>query len=161
MSIFTPKKKIKKEHNPGSTTMVTSRKVYPIYVDSGEKIDGEPVGSLKLKVVNETVDIKEYINSFAGEVGVANVLRKFAKTGDMSLFAQNQVIENVDATKLPEQSAEELFKSLPEDLRKDMTYEQFVKTLTGEQLKAYIDGMVADSIAEANKPKEEVKEVIE
>lgn len=139
----------------GSPTMVTERKVYPIYVDSGEKIDGEPVGSITLKVVETKVDIQEYINSFADDCGVENVLRKFARTGDASLFAVHQPIENVDATKMPEKSAEELFADLPADLRKDMTFEQFVKSLTQEQLQAYIDGLVADSIAAQTK-KEEV-----
>lgn len=150
MGAFTLQKKQERDISAGSKTMVINRKVYPIYVDSGEKIDGDAVGTLKLKVVNEEVDIREYVNSFADECGVENVLKKFARTGDASLFAQHQVIENVDATKIPDGNAEELFNSLPDDLKKNMSYEEFVKTLTGEQLKAYIDGMVAQAIAAQN-----------
>jgi len=141
-----------------TSLMVTERKIVPIYVDSGEVIDGEKVGSIKLKVIETKIDGQAYINSFADECGVKNVMRRFAMTGDPSLFAQHQVIENVDATELPKMTQEELYALLPDELKKGRTFEEFVKTCTADELKAYTEGVISAYKVEEEPKKMEVTE---
>lgn len=160
MSVFQRdmKKKPIRIDDSKTSLLVTERKIVPLYVDSGEEIDGEKVGTIKLKVIETKIDGQAYINSFADECGVKNVMRRFAMTGDPSLFAQHQVIENVDATELPQKSQEELYALLPDELKKGRTFEEFVKTCTADELKAYTEGVISAYQVEEQSKKTEVTE---
>lgn len=154
MSIFTPHKTKHKKRHLGSTIYIMNKKVLPVYVDSGEKVDGENIGIVQGKITYDKIDISKYINSFASQCGVENVIRMFNKTGDLSLFRQNQVIENVDATKIPDKSLDELYKDIPEELKGDKDVVSFIKTLSKEQLVALAKSMKAKAQEEAAKAKE-------
>lgn len=61
----------------------------------------------------------------------------YLRTGDSSLFNQRQALPVGDYSQLPTESAEEIFKKIPAELVAGRSMEQFLKTLTADQLKAY------------------------
>lgn len=82
-SMFTPQKVKPIERDFGNCNIVT-RKVIDAVTMTGEK-DTDFV--LKKKVVETSkVDLDEYVNSFAEDVGILNVFRKVAATGDTTLI---------------------------------------------------------------------------
>lgn len=155
MSIFTPRKRKKKKTSVGCTYYVMNKKVLPVYRDSGEKIDGESIGIIEPKIVSEKVDISKYVNSFANQCGVENVIKMFKKTGDVKLFAQQNVVDNVDATRLPEKTIEDIYKDVPDSLKGEKDIVSFLKTLSKEQLSAFAKGLKEQALkTKAEKDKE-------
>lgn len=109
----------------------------------------KPIGSMVPVVVENKKDIKILVNSHADEVGVVNILNRIIKTGDMSLL-QAREAQYIDTTQLPQSlgevqakaiALESIYANIPEDLKKDMSLDQFVKTMTDERVKAYYDGL--------------------
>ena len=120
----------------------------------------KPIGSMVPSVVEEKIPIKQLVQSHANEVGVANIIRRILQTGDMSLLNQREA-QYVDTTKLPKSigqvqekaiALESIYASIPADLKKDMTLEQFVTTMTNEKIKAYYDKQL--KVVTANKKEE-------
>lgn len=116
---------------------------------------------LESKVVEVRKDIRQLIQSQSDEVGLDNMLKKFAMSGDLStLPPQMNNGEIQDITNLPQDNAEYFvyihklaaeYESLPADLRKDMTLDQFVKSMTDDQIKAYLDSKKPVEKVEVNK----------
>lgn len=111
------------------------------------------------KVVRETsrISADEYVQSFKDDVGIENILKKVALTGDVSLLNQRQrstgvVDENgyevlQDYTGIPGDALEaaqavksgrDVFSSLPADLVKGRSFAEFVETATADELQAYM-----------------------
>lgn len=111
------------------------------------------------KVVRETsrLDANDYVQSFADDVGIENILKKIALTGDVSLLNQRQrsigqVDENgyevlQDYTGIPGdvleaaaivKSGRDVFSSLPADLVKGRSFAEFVETATQDEIQAYM-----------------------
>lgn len=102
------------------------------------------------KIKESKRKIQDVLDSQADDVGLDNVLRKFALTGDPSVLPAPVEMsdEILDLTTFPEDSADYMdyvqnlnkaYYSLPEDLRKDMNPQEFVNSMTPEKLKNYID----------------------
>lgn len=112
-------------------------------------------------------DLKEYIASFADEVGIQNILKKLAISGDRTLLNQtgrealcpDGGLEPVqDYTTVPKSKTEAFnavvngvaaFDNLPDDLKGKMSMEQFAQLVGQEELDAYIKARI-----EALTPKE-------
>lgn len=107
---------------------------------------------------------QDYIDSFADEVGVINVLRKVAKTGDTSLV--NQIGEvpvgNQDLTNMPTtpggaylyaKSLEDQYHNLTPELKGNMTLEEFMNKATNQ----YIDSYIEKKLESMNKTKDTTK----
>lgn len=104
----------------------------------GHKIDessGEVAVFPRLNILAEPVSA--VVARSKDECGLKNVLKKFMKTGDLGLFNQRPVLTNIDVTNLPDRSPEEIYKDLPKELTGDKTYEEFLNSLTVEQLEAF------------------------
>lgn len=105
---------------------------------------------LDMRVIDEKEDIAQLINSQADGVGLQAMIDKFERTGDPSVLPQpvNATDDVVDFTKLPQDNAEyfeyihalaEKYESLPIELRKDMTAEDFVRNVTNKQVEDYLN----------------------
>lgn len=118
-------------------------------------------------VVKNEYDIQEYIESFADEVGIQNILKKLSLSGDKSLLNQTHReplcpeggLEPVqDYSNVPGSKTEAFnsvikgvnaFDNLPEDLKGKLSMSQFVQLVGQEEFDKYI----ADKMA-ALQPKE-------
>lgn len=107
---------------------------------------------LDMKVIEDKVDIVETINSQANDVGLKAMLERFEKTGDPSCLPSpvNATDDILDLTKLPQDNAEyfeyihglaDKYKSLPVELRQDMTLDEFVKKITDKQVNDWLESV--------------------
>ena len=118
-------------------------------------------------VLKETIDLQEYIDSFADDVGIQNILRKLSLTGDKSILNQtgrealcpDGGLEPIqDYSNVPKNKTEAFnavaagvaaFDNLPEDLKGKMSLTQFVELFGQEEFDNYIQNLIAK-----NTPKE-------
>lgn len=117
----------------------------------------------KVRVVEfERKNRQEYIESFADDVGVLNVLKKVAVSGDESLIKQRPDPSYVDLTNFPTTKEDmfdtvkkgvDAFDKLPDDIKKKMSMEQFVNSFGQEQFDALIKEKV-DAVLAAQKAQE-------
>ena len=115
-------------------------------------------------VVNE-YDTEKLTKSFAGQTGLEAVMKRVAITGDVSLLGSGITSDEtplVDATKIPNSIGEvkkladkvdALAGSLPKELLKGRSVEDFLRDITAEQVKEYVDSFIQQQIA-ATKTKE-------
>lgn len=127
----------------------------------------------KVVVETESIDTQEYIDSFKGECGIANIMQKFLLTKDPTLFDQTKrVAVNVgedgreaiqDYANIPgtyeqaaliAEKAAAAYGTLPEDLRGDRSLAKFAETCTDAELNAFYQKLVAASKKEV---KDDVK----
>ena len=143
-----------------------------VLIPYSEEVDGDPENVvIKFKpVVKNEYDLQAYIESFADEVGIQNILKKLAISGDKSILNQtgreplcpDGGLEPIqDYSNVPKSKAEafnavvagvQAFDELPEDIKGKMSLTQFVQLFGQEEFDNYIKGLMA-----ANAPKEEVK----
>ena len=145
-----------------SDKFIISREMKDDYVPTND-------GVLKTIKVVETGRVlrDEYIQSFAEDVGLENILRQVAMTGDVSLlnktqrdaaeidyvdengksFEKIQDISNVpqgyDAANAFVEQSKALYKSLPEDMKGNMSFNEFVEKFTDGELKTYLTNVLA------------------
>ena len=163
LSIFSPRIEVIPDKKTGEVTTKLRRsegikEFDKYYIDYNVKfvpklLDGtEDDYILEMKVIESKRDIAEVINSQANDVGLKAMLERFEKTGDPSVLPTgiNATDDILDLTKIPQDGAEyfeyihglvDKFKSLPDDLRKDMTLEEFVKNVGQQQVDAYLSGI--------------------
>lgn len=115
---------------------------------TGEYEDEEktkPICVMVPEVVVEKTNIQDLIQKNADQVGVVNIIRRIARTGDLSLLQQNTPIDG-DLTELPKSIAEVqatalraelLYSQLPANMRKEMSLDEFCKTMNDEKIKDY------------------------
>lgn len=114
----------------------------------------------QVPVITARIDTQDYIQSFADEVGIENILKRFELTGDPNLLNQIQrpsVSIDVDgkeiiqdysnlpsdeeqALKLAEKARAE-FANLPPELVKNRSFNEFAETCTKEELIQYIQSL--------------------
>lgn len=168
--------KMSKTTNPFTCTMeYTGREYDKEYVRYYEKeiiADADkfdPKNPDQFLITTETTEyerlpIKEYINQFASKVGILNELRGVVSKQQMDEYiAEHQAQPGfVDLTKLPDtgfevsqlaEKVDKVWASIPNELKGSLSKEEFLKTLTSEKLKSYIQSQVS---IETEK-KEEVK----
>lgn len=121
-------------------------------------------------VAKETYDIQEYIESFSDDVGIQNILRKLAISGDKSILNQtgrealnpDGGLEPIqDYTNVPKSKVEAFnavaagvaaFDELPQDLKGKLSLTQFVELFGQDEFDNYVKKLMA-----ANEPKGEDK----
>lgn len=127
--------------------------------------------TIERKVVeDERIPIREELNSYKSKVGLKNLLKGITTKKQMSEFVEKTSSngEFVDLTKMPtnfdefvqlSKSVDRIWESLPKELRKDMTKEEFVRKLTREQINDYVisEAKKRQPKKEPEKKKEEVK----
>lgn len=95
MSSFSPSKSINSEKKDfGNPNLVTRKMVDKVEITG----KGDTDFVIKKKLVETSkVDLDEYVNSFADDVGILNIYEKITATGDTSLLQQrNRVPGKVD-----------------------------------------------------------------
>lgn len=131
--------------------------------DKPRIINGKSGEFVLEKEVVETarVDVQEYIDSFKGEVGIENILKKFAMTQDPTLLNQTKrvaapvgedgkeaiqdysgVPENYEAAQNVAAKAAAAYQTLPDDLKDGRSLMKFAETCTDEELTAFIENLV-------------------
>lgn len=119
-------------------------------IDKVVPVEGTDNEYIIVPEVKETKrSIKETIESQASDVGLDNILRKFALSGDKSILPQPCTFtdEVLDLTKLPQDNAEyfeyihaiyEKYQSLPVELRKDLSISDFVQQVSQADIDSYL-----------------------
>lgn len=97
---------------------------------------------------SKKVNRQEYINSFKDDVGVLNILKKVALTGDLSLINQSNhptgdkiidvddSIDSIDAMNKYDK-AQASFNAIPVELRGNMSIEQFLDKFSSKDIIEY------------------------
>lgn len=112
---------------------------------------------------------KEYIESFADEVGLENILRKVEMTGDQSLLNQTHrvpgsiaddgkeaIVDYTGIPNTPEDAAAIIdkgrvaYQSLPDDLKNNRSFIDFVEGCTDAEVKAYLQAVLMKSEVDKN-----------
>lgn len=151
--------------------------VYPetqidyVLVPYSKEVDGDPENVvIEYKVVKKAeYKTADYINSFADDVGIQNILKKLSLSGDRSLLNQtgrealcpDGGLEPVqDYTTVPANKTEAFnavvagvnaFDQLPEDIKGKMSMSQFVELFGQDQFNAYIQSVVEKSLPKEDK----------
>lgn len=102
----------------------------------------------------ERLPIEETINQFSSKVGLKNELKGVVSKQQMDEFIQTHQAKPgfTDLTKLPDSafeiqklaaSVDKVWAEVPEELKGSLTKEEFLKTITSEKIKSFIDAKVA------------------
>lgn len=138
---------------PAGEKNYIDRQIILEFVQTGTDEKGKAIGSVK-PVVHETLqNIDELINSHADEVGVINMIKLYARTGNEQLFNQKTALPAGDYSTIPEESAAEIYANLPEELKNGLSMEEFFKQFGPQIWNSFLESL--------NKPvekKDEVKE---
>ena len=100
-------------------------------------------------VVDQKIPIDEEINSYQDKVGLKNILKGIVTEKQMNdlISKTKSTGQFIDATKFPDSLLEveklagnldNIWESIPKDLKGDLTKEEFIKTLTSKKLESYI-----------------------
>ena len=126
---------------PAGETKYIDRQILLEFVQTGTDENGKAIGSVR-PVVHETYqDINELIQSHADEVGVINMIKLYARTGNEQLFNQNAALPAGDYSVVPEESAAEIYAKLPEELTNGLSMEEFFKQFGPEIWNSFIQAM--------------------
>lgn len=155
--------------DPGKDTIKTYKEVSEV-VKTGEG-KSDFVIKKKLAVVEE-VNRADHINSFSGDVGLQNILKKLAMSGtdvasvvESGRFASKQK-GLVDISDMPDNIAEafrevekgvKAYDKLPEDLKKKMSFDVFASSFKKEDFEKYIQSQVDKRIVKMQKKVEQQK----
>lgn len=149
-------KKVSSSYVPEKDIVKYERKDKLVKADSEDDFVVEEVA-----VEVERVNRQEYIDSFREDVGIANILKKVALSGDASLLNQvkrqplpiaddgKEVIQDITPLQAGEDAVAKMgdnmrktFADLPDELKAGRSLEQFCETCS----KAEIDAFVASYI---------------
>lgn len=122
---------------------------------------------IEKKVVEiSRVDRQEYIDSFSDDVGILNIMKKVALTGDSSLINQRsrvpgevddnglEKVNDITGLNDPEMirnnlsKADQMLNMLPEDLR------YAIACMSDAELKAFVEGKISEAKAVESNTKE-------
>lgn len=127
---------------------------------------GDDVNNVVLKykpLLKNEYDLNDYIQSFSDDVGIQNIIKKLALSGDTSLLNQTgreplckdgglepiQDYSNAPRSKVEAYNSVlagvNAFDNLPEDLKGKMSLTQFVELFGQEQFDSYIKGLIEKS----------------
>lgn len=121
------------------------RKLVDSVVKTGE---GDHDFIIVKKVIEDKTSIKELIASQADDVGLENILKKFAVTGDPGILPEAVTDNNeiADFTQMPQDlieaqnlfsAQEEAFKSLPEELVKGRSFGEFMAHINQDEFNVW------------------------
>jgi hypothetical protein len=124
--------------------------------------DGEEDFIIEDKVIEHKRDIKQEINAQADDVGVYNLMKRVALTGDDSLMPEpmpktgvtsdyTNVPDNLlDADLMAKQRIAE-FDSLPDALKKGRSFEEFMSSFTQDEFSAWLSSLAPVDKKEGDK----------
>ena len=130
-------KKVSSPCHPDFEKYFKDIQIYLEFVQTGTDENGKAIGSVQPVVKEELIDIDELVNSHADQVGLKNLINRYARTGDASLFNQRNCLPDGDYSSIPDKSPEEIYKDIPDELKAGRTYEEFLQSLTTDQLKTF------------------------
>lgn len=150
----------------------TIREVWNLVPKAEKVVDADGVQQDVVRFVPvkvQEIDIQKYIDSFADEVGIQNILKKVAMTGDKSYLNQTgrePLVESgqepvQDYTGVPESKTAAFnavaegvraYDALPAEIKGKMSFAQFAEGFGQADFDAYIN-----KVKEAYTPKEESK----
>lgn len=122
--------------------------------------------------VAEEYNRADHINSFSGDVGIQNVLKKVALSGrdigsviESGAFQSKQKGDHVvDISKTPQDTFEALnqvekgikgWKGIPDELKKGRNMAEFAKTFNADELNSYIEAQVQKRLKKKEPQQEE------
>lgn len=116
-------------------------------------------------VVVERIPIDEYVESFASKVGLNNELKGIVTKSQMDdyIAAHSAQPGFVDLTELPDTALEmeklakrvdDIWESIPTELKGSLSKEQFLAQLTEEKLQEYISSQVSSQLQKESEVKE-------
>lgn len=138
---------------------IIGRELKDCVVKTGDK-DVDFVLDKKVVEISR-VDRQEYIESFADDVGILNIMKKVALTGDTSLLNQRsrvpgevdedglEKVNDITGLNDPEairtdlSKADKMLNMLPEDLRNALA------CMSDDELKAFVEGKISEAKASA------------
>lgn len=141
---------------------IRKQKLTKAAIDEKGNVDPDDFLVEEVIVEDERVNRDDYINSFREDVGIANILKKVALSGDVSLL--NQVQRPIltpdengfepiqDATILQEgetkiaQVGEEMratYSALPDELKKGRSIEKFLGEVDQKEIEAFAKAYIA------------------
>lgn len=151
---FTPRKVVKTQKILAEPDIVE----YERYDELVKSNPDDPADFISVEKVREKsrTNRQEYIQSFADDVGIKNILRKLALSGDTSLLNQierqplpcedgnKEMVQ--DITILQEENgaanlgdiSQQLYRALPPELVKGRSFANFCDTITQAEIDAYI-----------------------
>lgn len=104
-------------------------------------------------------DRKAYIQSFSSDVGILNIIRKIKETGsDFPVAVHTDELK--DLSKIPDNfdEAAEAIKAgdtawhdLPDSLKKGRSREDFINSISQDEIKSYIDKIVSEHLKDSQK----------
>lgn len=113
-----------------------------------KKSTGDGIDDFEVIDVEEEVktNIVEFINSFEDQVGIDNILKRVALSGDTSLLNEKEALyadltpyeDTAEAFKKA-QALNELYDSIDPELRNGAGIKEFIENLTEEKIQAYLD----------------------
>lgn len=120
----------------------------------------------KKKVESSRVNRQDFIQSFADDVGILNILQKVAKTGDVSLLNQVEIGKtDVDLSKMPSsigaahlmaKNSDKIYSKVPKDLKVNKTKEDFVNSVDNDFINKYLEEKINKIIESKSKKKEDL-----
>lgn len=124
--------------------------------------DGEEDFTIVKVVVEDKRSIKDTIAAQADDVGLENILKKFALTGDESILPESVVSNEqvADFTQMPQDlieaqnlfnAQEAAFNSLPKDLVKGRTFAEFMANINQDEFAAWQAALKAKMTPEKEK----------
>ena len=147
-----------------------SKKITTLYQEIEMKKDVKVIDKDRdvYEIVDKEVIVNEYdteklTKSFSGQTGLEAVMKRVAITGDVSLLGSGLTPEPtpiVDATKVPASIGEvkaladkvhSLSESIPAELLKGRSVEDFLRDITAEQVKEYVDSIIQKQITPTTK----------
>lgn len=100
----------------------------------------------KKKEVKKT-NIDKFINSFADDAGIMNTLKKVAEGDNSGLVNRIHRDTTRDPASLADiPSTNDAFEAIDKELRGDLSKEDFIKSLSEEKIKAYIEKKVSEKL---------------
>lgn len=146
---------IPQKHEPKLNAYCDKYYISRQLVDVAKKIgEGEEDFIIVKKVVETKQDIKEIIDSQADDVGLNNILKKFAITGDPGVLPENVTTsgtEVIDYSSMPQDLIEagqyfdakkKEFDSLPDDLKKGRSFTEFMSTFNQSEFDSYFNSLI-------------------
>lgn len=136
-------------------------KLVKVKYDAKGTVDEDEFEVKEVVVPKTKINRQEYINSFREDVGIANILKKVALSGDVSLLNQvkrtnlplsndgKEIVQDVTALQAGDEAIAKMgdnmrktFNNLPDELKAGRSLESFLEGVT----QAEIDAFVADYI---------------
>lgn len=136
---------------------VRAEKLVKVNVDEKGNVDENDFVVEECVVESERVNRQDYINSFREDVGIENILKKIALSGDVSLANQIQrtplpiqddgkeMIQDITPLQDGEEAIgkmgddmRQVFKSLPSDLVQGRSLAEFLENVSQAEIDAFV-----------------------